>query len=134
MSTYARTMHRELDAVAAEAEARDGGKVSGRSPQTCGNLPPDFARPIRTRTRDFKVADNTLLKAARLWAKTSQKTGKTYYIGRWGGCRVLILENDRRESEDGNTHWLLLGEADDRPREGLAGGARQRGYGSGSGR
>jgi hypothetical protein len=75
------------------------------------------------------VTDNTLLKAARLWVKTSQKTGKTYYVGRWGGCRVLILENDRRESEDGNTHWLLLGEAEDKPREGLAGGARARIYG-----
>ena len=77
------------------------------------------------------MADNTLLKAARLWAKTSQKTGRTYYVGRWGGCRVLILENDRREGEDANTntHWLLLGKAEDRPREGLAGGARARSYG-----
>jgi hypothetical protein len=81
--------------------------------------PPDIARPIRTHTRDFKVSDNALLKAAKLWAKTSQKTGRTYYVGRWGGCRVLILENDRREGEDGNTHWLLLGEAEPyQPQEG----------------
>jgi hypothetical protein len=118
MGSLARTQHRQLDTAAAEAMARDGGSDGA----------PDIARPIRTRTRDFKVADNTLLKAARLWAKTSQKTGKTYYVGRWGGCRVLILENDRRESEDGNTHWLLLGEAEDKPREGYAGGARARAY------
>jgi hypothetical protein len=124
VSNLARTQHRKLDGAYAESEARDGGSDSA----------PDIVRPIRTRTRDFKVADNTLLKAARLWAKTSQRTGKTYYVGRWGGCRVLILENDRRESEDGNTHWLLLGEAEDRPREGLAGGARAHVYGREGGR
>jgi hypothetical protein len=124
MTNPARDQHRRLDREHAEAQARDGGADGA----------PDIARPIRTRTRDFKVADNTLLKAARLWAKTSQKTGRTYYVGRWGGCRVLILENDRREGEDGNTHWLLLGEAEDRPRGGYAGGARARSYGRESGR
>ena len=58
-----------------------------------------------------------------------QRNGKDFLVGRLGGCRVLILENDRQEGEDGNTHWLLLGKAEDRPREGLAGRARQRVYG-----
>jgi hypothetical protein len=58
-----------------------------------------------------------------------QRNGKDFLVGRLGGCWVLILENDRREGDDGNTHWLLLGEAEDRPREGLAGGARARVYG-----
>ncbi len=124
MTNRARDTHHRLDQAYAEAHARDGGADSQ----------PDIARPIRTRTQDFKVPDNRLLKAARLWAKTSQRTGKTYYVGRWGGCRVLILENDRREGEDGNTHWLLLGEAEDRPREGYASGARARGYGREAGR
>jgi hypothetical protein len=124
MSNLARDRHRQLDMAAAEAMARDGGSDGA----------PDIARPIRTRTRDFKVTNDTLLKAARLWVKTSQKTGKTYSVGRWGGCRVLVLENDRKEGEDGNTHWLLLGEAEDRPREGYAGGARARTYGCEGGR
>jgi hypothetical protein len=130
MGSTARAQHCRMDTAAAEAEARDGAEF----PASAAHSPPDIARPIRTRTRDFKVADNTLLKAARLWAKTSQKTGKTHYVGRWGGCRVLIMENDRREGEDENSHWLLLGEAEDKPREGYAGGARARSYGREAGR
>jgi hypothetical protein len=52
MSNVARGQHRRLDRDFAEAEARDGGSDGT----------PDIARPIRTRTRDFKVADNTLLR------------------------------------------------------------------------
>jgi hypothetical protein len=63
-----------------------------------------------------------------------QRNGKDFLVGRLGGCRVLILENDRQEGEDGNAHWLLLGEAEDKPREGYAGGARARGYGREAGR
>src|ERR687893_455517 len=51
MTNLVRTQHRRLDREHAEAQARDGA--------------PDIARPIRTRTRDFRVSDNTLLKAAR---------------------------------------------------------------------
>jgi hypothetical protein len=64
------------------------------------------------------MSDGTLIRAARLWLKKSQKNGKDYLVGRWGGCRVLILANDRREGEDDNSHWLLLGEAPDKPRQG----------------
>src|SRR4051794_22901142 len=53
-----------------------------------------------------------LIKAAKLWAKVSAKTGGTYYVGRMGGCRVLVLENRDRKGEDEPTHWLLLGDAE----------------------
>ena len=52
-----------------------------------------------------------LIKAAKLWAKTSQKTQRTYLVGRWGGCRVLIFEN-ADEGEGQPTHWLMLGDAE----------------------
>src|SRR5918911_2922286 len=53
-----------------------------------------------------------LIRAAKLWARTSAKTGGTYYVGRMGGCRVLILENRDRQGEDEPTHWLMLGDAE----------------------
>jgi len=52
-----------------------------------------------------------LIKAAKLWQRTSAKTGKVYYTGRWGGCRVLVFENDK-EGEGEPTHWLMLGDAE----------------------
>ena len=68
-----------------------------------------------------------LLKAAKLWAKTSQRTGRTYYVGRWGGCRVLVLENDRRQGDDEPSHFLLLGKAEDRaPANGAANSSARR--------
>ena len=53
-----------------------------------------------------------LIKAAKLWAKVSTKTGGTYYVGRMGGCRVLVLENRDRQGKDEPTHWLMLGDAE----------------------
>jgi hypothetical protein len=40
-----------------------------------------------------------------------------------GGCRVLIMENNdaAAAAEERNSHWLLLGPADDKPREGRGG-------------
>ncbi len=55
---------------------------------------------------------NDLIRAAKLWAKVSAKTGGTYYVGRMGGCRVLVLENRDRQGDDEPTHWLLLGAAE----------------------
>jgi hypothetical protein len=49
-----------------------------------------------------------LIRAAKLWAKT----GGTYYVGRMGGCRVLVLENRDRKGEDEPTHWLMIGDAE----------------------
>jgi hypothetical protein len=52
-----------------------------------------------------------LIKTAKLWAKTSEKSGRSYLTGRWGGCRVLVFENDK--TGDGEpTHWLMLGDAE----------------------
>ena len=43
------------------------------------------------------MADLPLIKAAKLWAKVSARTGATYLTGRWGGCRVLVFENLERD-------------------------------------
>src|SRR3954447_3845725 len=53
-----------------------------------------------------------LIKAAKLWAKTSAKTGATYYVGRMGGCRLLVMENRDAGGEGEPTHWLLIGDAE----------------------
>ena len=61
------------------------------------------------------VTDLPLIKAAKLWAKVSQRTGATYLTGRWGGCRVLVFENLERASEAEPSHFLFLGEAGEWP-------------------
>lgn len=53
---------------------------------------------------------NVLLKAAVLWRKTSAK-GNDYFVGRWGGVKVLILANNDRQGEDDPTHLLMITEA-----------------------
>ncbi len=54
----------------------------------------------------------TLVKAAELWASTA-KTGCTVLSGRWGGCRVLVMPNDRATGAEGEpTHLLWLGDAE----------------------
>src|SRR3954451_14452001 len=62
-------------------------------------------------TRGGAVTDFPLIKAAKLWAKISQRTGAGYLIGRWGGCRVLVFENLERTIEAEPSHFLFLGEA-----------------------
>src|SRR5690349_18013894 len=62
-------------------------------------------------TRGDAVTDLPLIKAAKLWAKVSARTGATYLTGRWGGCRVLVFENLERTSEAEPSHFLFLGEA-----------------------
>ncbi len=55
-----------------------------------------------------------MLTAARLWQRTSGK-GTTYFAGRLGGVKVLILP--RRDGEEGDhTHVLMFAEAP--PRDG----------------
>ena len=61
------------------------------------------------------MTDLPLIKAAKLWAKVSQRTGSTYLTGRWGGCRVLVFENLERTSEAEPSHFLFLGEAGEWP-------------------
>ena len=65
--------------------------------------------------RGDAVTDLPLIKAAKLWAKVSQRTGATYLTGRWGGCRVLVFENLERASEAEPSHFLFLGEAGEWP-------------------
>src|SRR4051812_49532373 len=57
------------------------------------------------------MTDVPLIKAAKLWARVSARTGATYLTGRWGGCRVLVFENLERASEAEPSHFLFLGEA-----------------------
>jgi hypothetical protein len=61
------------------------------------------------------VTDLPLIKAAKLWAKVSARTGAAYLTGRWGGCRVLVFENLERTSEAEPSHFLFLGEAGEWP-------------------
>ncbi len=56
---------------------------------------------------------STLLKAAKLWSKTS-KNGNDYLVGRLGGVKVLVMENRDRQSENDPTHFLFFAEAPDR--------------------
>jgi hypothetical protein len=56
--------------------------------------------------------------ACGLWARTSDRTGATYFTGKLGfGLRVLILENTDRQAENEPTHLLFIG-----PNESGAGG------------
>ena len=61
------------------------------------------------------MTDVPLIKAAKLWARVSVRTGATYLTGRWGGCRVLVFENLERKSEAEPSHFLFLGEAGEWP-------------------
>ena len=61
------------------------------------------------------MTDFPLIKAAKLWAKVSARTGAAYLPGRRGGCRVLVFENLERKSEAEPSHFLFLGEAGERP-------------------
>ena len=61
------------------------------------------------------MTDLPLIKAAKLWAKVSSRTGAAYLTGRWGGCRVLVFENLERASEAEPSHFLFLGEAGEWP-------------------
>jgi hypothetical protein len=55
-----------------------------------------------------------MLKAAGLWEKTSA-AGNTYFVGRLGGVRVLILRN-RDAGAEGEPDWHMFF-ADGAPRE-----------------
>ena len=61
------------------------------------------------------MTDLPLIKAAKLWARVSARTGAAYLTGRWGGCRVLVFENLERTSEAEPSHFLFLGEAGEGP-------------------
>jgi hypothetical protein len=55
--------------------------------------------------------NGALISLTRLWAKTSQRTGKVYLTGRLGAARLLISENDA--AGDGEpTHLAYLAPVD----------------------
>jgi hypothetical protein len=66
--------------------------------------------------------NESMLKAAPLWTKSSAKGGQ-YLTGRLGGVKVLILENRDRQNNDEPSHHLFFVEA--QPRQ----GAQDRGDG-----
>jgi hypothetical protein len=55
-----------------------------------------------------------LIKATGLWRKTSSKTGKEYFTGRWGALRVLVFENRDRKGDNEPSYFLMLGVAEDK--------------------
>jgi hypothetical protein len=57
----------------------------------------------------------TKLRAANLWLKTSA-AGNTYFTGRLGGVKVLILENRARADENDPTHILYFTDGSDSAR------------------
>src|SRR4051812_30824308 len=92
--------------------------VAGRRPRP--HLAGDAGRRARRchgdrPTRGGAVTDFPLIRAAKLWAKVSQRTGAVYLTGRWGGCRVLVFENLKLASEAEPSHFLFLGEAGEWP-------------------
>ena len=63
--------------------------------------------------------DAPLLKGCTLYERTSAK-GRTYFTGRLGGLKVVILrDSDEAVSPGGQPLWsLLFSQAEDRPRDG----------------
>ena len=49
----------------------------------------------------------------RLWKKTSNTSGKEYFVGRLGGVKVLLMENRDYQGGDDATHVLMVAEAAD---------------------
>jgi hypothetical protein len=66
----------------------------------------------------------TMLKAAGLWRKESAK-GNTYWAGRLGGVKILILENRDRQDENEPSHHLFFVEGTSRPAAGSPPAPRQ---------
>jgi len=50
-----------------------------------------------------------MLRAAGLWKRTSQR-GADYFAGRLGGVKIVILENQDRQTENDPSHWLCFTE------------------------
>lgn len=50
-----------------------------------------------------------------VWENVSKRTGKTYFVGRLGDAKILVLENnDREEGSNQPTHNIVMQHA---PRE-----------------
>lgn len=67
-----------------------------------------------------------MITATGLWEKKSQ-TGNTYFVGRLGGMRVMVLVNSRRQSDNDPTHNLVFAPVEER-KEGGGQPPNQNGY------
>jgi hypothetical protein len=105
--------HARLDRDYAESEARDGGSDGT----------PDIARPRRWKTDTSGQASKVLL--LQLSERTSAR-GNRYMRGWLGKATVVAFQGEKDEA--GNQSWDVYVSTPE-PREGLAGGARQRVYG-----
>lgn len=67
---------------------------------------------------DHRTGNGAMIPLARLWAKTSQSSGKVYLTGRLGAARVLIFENRDRASDDDPTHIAFIAPGPDQAPQG----------------
>lgn len=59
---------------------------------------------------------NELIQAFKLYEKTS-KNGNIYFVGRFGGLKVVVMRNDREKGNSGETVWnVMFGEAPPAPK------------------
>jgi hypothetical protein len=118
MANLARTQHARLDRDFADAEARDGQVKDDNV-----NLDqPDIARPRRWKTDTSGQQPKVLL--LQLSERTSAR-GNRYMRGWLGRAAVVAFQSEKDEA--GNQSWDVYVSTPE-PRQGLAGGARQRGY------
>jgi hypothetical protein len=119
MTTVGRDQHRQLDRDFAESEARDGAEF----PASAAHSAPDVARSRRWRTDTSGQQSKVLV--MQLSERTSAR-GNRYMRGWLGKAAVVAFQGEKDEA--GNQSWDVYVSAPE-PREGLAGGARQRVYG-----
>jgi hypothetical protein len=106
MTNLARAQHARLDREHAEAMARDGDEVSGRFAQTCGNLPPDIARPRRWR-QDATVTGGPQPKVLVLKLRQRVSARGNTYLDGWMGQAKLIGFKDAEPDQYGNETWSI---------------------------
>jgi hypothetical protein len=115
MSNVARAQHCRLDRDFADAEVRDGGT----------DRQADIARPRRWQQDTVSGGPQPKVLLLQLSERTSAR-GNRYMRGWLGKAAVVAFQGEKDEA--GNQSWDVYVSAPE-PREGLAGGARQRVYG-----
>jgi hypothetical protein len=132
-----RTLHRTMDRQSVEAEARDGAyhgtpQSYDRTDGSHGNHEqPDIHRPRRWQKDVVSGPSEAKVLLYKLRVRTSAKGRE--YLSSWTGSAKLIGFKDAEPDEYGNEVWSVSA-VTPQPREGLAGRARQRGYGREGGR
>jgi hypothetical protein len=127
MTNVGHARHRQLDRDFAESEARDRIDVGDTYIKTA--VPSDIARPRRWR-QDSTVSGGRNEPKVLLMTLSERVSGKgTRYFSGWlGKARLVGFLSDETDKE-GRPLWNIYA-AEPQPREGLAGGARQRAYAS----